>query len=118
MIRIKRVLDDPDLNADRSFLEWPLVRVLIPPERCPDAAGLHGIAFTMCFAILSLAGAWVVAVALPFFMPTFMPTWAVVSVPVATLVVCVGVFYTGWWCYGAQELYEIWVAVVRSIVLV
>ena len=78
MIRINRSLGDP--KRDRAFFESTLVRVLVPPQACDRAAvTLHRFALTVCFALLSIAAAWVVAVILPF----LLPEWAGWLLPIA-----------------------------------
>jgi hypothetical protein len=96
MFRIRQVVGRQ--NAGRSFIEWPLVRVLVPPRTFDYAAGLHRFATTMCFAMLSLAAAWVVAVALP-----FVPGSAASVVPFATFATFGAVFYAGVTSYGPRQ---------------
>jgi len=98
MVSIKRVFDDP--TADRALLEWPLARVLVPPRTFNRAAGLHRFALTVCFALLSLAAAWVVATALPFFLRES----AGFLVPFAALATSVAVVYTSVKCYGPRRM--------------
>ncbi len=98
MLRIKRVFDNPD--GDGSFFEWPLVRVLVPPRTFHRAAGLHRFALTICFALLSLAAAWVVAIVLPFLLPES----AALLVPFAAVATWAGVIYTGVKSYGPRQM--------------
>jgi len=98
MVSIKRAFDDP--AADRTFFEWPLVRVLAPPRTFNRAAGLHRFALKVCFALLSLAAAWVVAIGLPFFLPES----AGLLVPVAAGATAVVVIYTGVKSYGPRRM--------------
>src|SRR5262249_15595084 len=67
MPAIRRALDSR--AADQSLLEVPFVRVLVPPRTFTRAATFHRVSVTMCFCLLALAAAWVVAVTLPFFFP-------------------------------------------------
>jgi hypothetical protein len=109
MFRIKRVFDHhqgvrsggaKDLPVTSPFFELPLVRVLVPPLTFNRAAGLHRFALTVCFALLSLAAAWVVAIMLPF----FLPQWAMWLVLIATLATCGVVIYTGVKSYGPRQM--------------
>jgi hypothetical protein len=78
MPAIKRVFDTG--AADHSLLEWPFVRVLVPPRTFNQAARFHRFGVTICFCLLALAAAWVVAVTLPFVLPdtlapAVVPVW-------------------------------------------
>jgi hypothetical protein len=97
LIRISRAFKDPSI--DRSFFEWPLVGVLVPPRTFNRAAGLHRFAVSVCFALLSLAAAWVVAIALPFLLPAS----AGPIVPCAAVATCIAVIYTGVVSYGPRR---------------
>jgi hypothetical protein len=98
MLRIKRAFDDP--AADRSFLEWPLVRVLVPPRTFHRAAGLHRFAVGVCFALLALPAAWVVAIVLPFLLPES----TALLVPFAAAATAAGVTYIGVKRYGPRRM--------------
>ena len=93
MFRIKRTFADPE--ADTAFFQWPLVRVLVPPHTFHRAAGLHRFALTICFALLALAAAWVVAMTLPFLLPQS-DRWLVL---VAVVAIFAGVIWAGIACY-------------------
>jgi hypothetical protein len=123
MIRINRSLGDP--KRDRAFFESTLVRVLVPPQACDRAAvTLHRFALTVCFALLSIAAAWVVAVILPFLLPEWagwllpiaFAAWMAAGtvpffrpdslgwlVPFAATATWLGVIYTGAKCYGPRR---------------
>jgi hypothetical protein len=88
------------------FFELPLVRVLVPPLTFNRAAGYHRFALRVCFALLSLAAAWVVAIVLPFFLSesAFLPQSAMWLVLVVALAACGGVCYTGVMSYGPRRM--------------
>jgi len=52
--------------SDATPIEWPLVQVFAPPQTVPGAANNHLLALRMCFLLLGLVAAWVVATTLPF----------------------------------------------------
>jgi hypothetical protein len=97
LIRISRAFKDPSI--DRSFFEWPLVGVLVPPRTFDRAAGLHRFAVSVCVVLLSLAAGWVVAIALPFLLPAS----AGPIVPCAAVSTCLAVIYTGVVYYGPRR---------------
>jgi hypothetical protein len=49
----------------RAFLEWPFVRVLVPPQ-LTAVTGYHRLTLTICFALLALVAAWLAVVTVPF----------------------------------------------------
>ena len=64
----------------RSFLEWPVLRVLAPPATYRAASQLHRLSLLMCFIILALVSAWIAAALSP-----FIPGSTAVVTVVATL---------------------------------
>lgn len=73
----------------RSFLEWPVLRVLVPPVTYPSAAALHRFSLLMSFVILGLLFAWIAAVAVPFISSAHGDAGAVVVTVLAAAVVLV-----------------------------
>lgn len=53
----------------KDFLEWPVMRVLAPPFTYKGAETAHRISLTLCFLLVAVLAAWLVAVMLPLAWP-------------------------------------------------
>ena len=111
MPAIKRVFDSP--AADHSLLEWPFIRVLVPPRTFNKAAKFHRFAVSICFSLLALVAAWVVAVTLPFVLPEKLTPVAIpiglaqaltrALIPFAVIATFLTVIYPAAMCYGPRR---------------
>jgi hypothetical protein len=91
-------------SAARPFLELPFVRVLAPARTLKTIAGYHRFALRICFMLLALVGAWVLAIVLPFWLPEATPglVTAALSALIFGAVLAAGIA----WCGPSRTLAE------------
>ena len=95
--------DSPATAPAASVLEWPIVRMFVPPRTVPGAASNHLRALRICFLLLGLSVAWVVVTTVPFSLG-FSVGRAVLTGTLALAALAMTVVPAWRWCGESKEL--------------